>query len=72
VYLHWNLKFEVIRVEGVTLADINLDVDTSSVYIKELLIDDPEFYNYIEELDEEDRVDYIKRSLKVGAVVLSK
>ncbi|MBW1669487.1 MAG: hypothetical protein JRJ66_15870 [Deltaproteobacteria bacterium] len=53
-----------------TLADINLDVDTSSVYIKELVIDDPEFYNYIEELDEENRVDYIKRSLKVGAVVL--
>jgi len=60
----------VVRVEGVTLADINLDVDTSSVYIKELVIDDPEFYNYIEELDEENRVDYIKRSLKVGAVVL--
>ena len=58
-------------MEGVTLADINLDVDTSSVYIKELVIDDPEFYNYIEELDEENRVDYIKRSLKVGAVVLS-
>jgi len=57
-------------VEGVTLTEVTLDVESLAVDIKGLRIDDPELYNILAALDEEKRIDYIRRALKVGAVVL--
>jgi len=57
-------------VEGVTLTEVTLDVESLAVDIKGLRIDDPEIYNILAALDEEKRIDYIRRALKVGAVVL--
>jgi hypothetical protein len=57
-------------MEGVTLTEVTLDVESLAVDIKDLRIDDPEFYNILAALDDEERIDYIRRALKVGAVVL--
>ena len=57
-------------MEGVTLTEVTLDVESLAVDIKGLRIDDPELYNILAALDEEKRIDYIRRALKVGAVVL--
>ena len=57
-------------MEGVTISEVVLDVERSEVIIKDLRIEDPEFYNYLVGLDEEARKSFVKRALHVGAVVL--
>ena len=60
----------VSYMESVTISEVILDVERSAVIIKDLRIEDPEFYNYLVGLDEEARISFVKRALRVGAVVL--
>ena len=57
-------------MESVTVSEIILDVERSAVIIKDLRIEDPEFYNFLVGLDEEARISFLKRALHVGTVVL--
>ena len=57
-------------MEGVTLSEVVLDVEKSAVIIKDLRIEDPTVYNYLVELDENSRIDFVKRALRIGAEVL--
>ena len=57
-------------MEGVAISEVILDVEKSTVIIKDLQIEDPEFYNYLIELDEETRISFVKRALRVGSVVI--
>ena len=57
-------------MEGVTISEVTLDTETSAVHIKDLLIENPELFNILQDLDQEKRVEYVKRSLYTGAVVL--
>lgn len=57
-------------MEGVTLTEVTLDVERSAVVIKDLRIEDYTFYNYLVALDEEKRVEFVKRALQVGFDVL--
>lgn len=57
-------------MEEITVSEIILDVDRSAVTINGLRIEDPRFYNYLIELDEEARINFVERALHVGYVVL--
>jgi len=57
-------------MEGITVSEVILDVDRSAVTINGLRIEEPNFYNYLVELDEEARTDFVERALHVGYVVL--
>ena len=57
-------------MEGITVSEVILDVDKSAVTINGLRIEDPRFYNYLVELDEEARINFVERALHVGYVVL--
>jgi len=57
-------------MEGITVSEVVLDVDGSTVTINGLRIEDPRFCNYLIELDEEARINFVERALHVGYVVL--
>jgi hypothetical protein len=57
-------------MEGITVSEVILDVDGSTVTINGLRIEDPKFCNYLIELDEEARINFVERALHVGYVVL--
>jgi len=57
-------------MEGVAISEVILDVEKSTVIIKDLQIEDSEFYNHLIGLDEEARINFVKRALRVGSVVL--
>lgn len=60
----------VSYMESITISEVVLDFERSVVIIKDLRIDDPEFYNYLVGLDEDARISFVKRALRAGAVVL--
>jgi len=57
-------------MEGITVSEVILDVDMSTVTINGLRIEDPKIYNYLVKLDEEARINFLERALQVGYVVL--
>jgi len=57
-------------LEGIAISEVILDVEKSTVKIKGLQIDDAEFCNYLIGLDEDARISFVKRALRVGSVVL--
>lgn len=57
-------------MEGITVSEVILDAARSAVTINGLRIEEPKFYNYLVELDEEARINFVERALHVGYVVL--
>jgi len=57
-------------MEGLTISKIILEAEGPGVIIDELRIEDPNLYNLLEDLDEEERKDYVIRALRVGIEVL--
>jgi hypothetical protein len=57
-------------MESVTISEAIIDVEGSDVIIKVLRIEDPELSTYLVGLDEETRITFVKRALKVGVEVL--
>lgn len=57
-------------MEGLTISEIVLDVEKSVVIIKDLRIEDLSVYNYLIDLDDESRIEFVKRALRIGAEVI--
>lgn len=57
-------------MESVAISEVILDVDRPAVIIKDLKMEDTTFYNYLVGLDDEARINFVKRALHVGAIVL--
>ncbi|MEM2914060.1 MAG: hypothetical protein QXH91_01470 [Candidatus Bathyarchaeia archaeon] len=57
-------------MEGLTITKIILEAEGPGVIIDELRLEDPNLYSLLEDMDEEERKDYIIRALRVGIEVL--
>lgn len=57
-------------LESVTLSEVFIDTEKNVVIIKDLRIDDPTVYNYLVDLDENARIEFVKRALKIGSDVI--
>lgn len=57
-------------MESVAISEAIIAVEGSDVIIKDLRIEDAELSTYLVRLDEETRITFVKRALKVGTVVL--
>ena len=57
-------------MEGITVSEVILDSEGQAVIIDRLRIEDVELYNVLAGLDEEEQIGFVRRALKVGAVVL--
>jgi len=57
-------------MEGVTISEVVLDIKSSTVTIKKLVIEDSRFCADLAGLDDEERKNFVRRALQMGAVAL--
>jgi len=57
-------------VEGLTVSEVILDAEGPAVVINDLRVEDSELYNLLVEMNEDERISFVKRAIQVGTVVL--
>jgi len=57
-------------MESITISDVVLDVETSTLKILELSIKDPELCSLLASKEEEERKQFVERALRVGIMAL--
>jgi len=57
-------------MENLTISKIILEAEGPEVIIYDLRIEDPDLHSLLEDLNEEERKDFVRRALRVGIVVL--
>ena len=56
-------------MEGITVNEAHLDTDSMSIAL-EVWIGDPQLYNLLSSMEEDERADFVCRALKIGAIAL--